>query len=443
MPALARLLKKLEKLSVLEVFKLTQTQTIDTDIKKSKVRVKSQSYKNMSEKFVVYEEKIETAVLIAVSTQLQNREKTEEYLDELAFLVETAGGVPVARFIQPLDHPNSVTYLGTGKLEEVKQYIKAENITMAVFDDELTPTQLRNIEKELECKILDRTNLILDIFAKNARTAHAKTQVELAQYQYMLPRLTHLWTHLERQKGGIGLRGPGEKEIETDRRIIRDKITSLKERLKEIDMQKTVQRKNRGQLVRVALVGYTNVGKSTIMNLLSKSDVFAENKLFATLETTVRKVVVENLPFLLSDTVGFIRKLPHQLVESFKSTLDEVRESDILLHVVDISHPDFESQIEVVNKTLNEIGAGDKKTIMVFNKIDAYSFIEKEEDDLTPVTKSNYSLEDWKKTWMAKGNTCIFISAVEKDNYQDFRDLLYQEIRDMHAIRYPYDNFLY
>ena len=397
----------------------------------------------MAEKFVVYEEKIETAVLIAVSTQLQNREKTEEYLDELAFLVETAGGVPVARFIQPLDHPNSVTYLGTGKLEEVKQYIKAETITMAVFDDELTPTQLRNIEKELECKILDRTNLILDIFAKNARTAHAKTQVELAQYQYMLPRLTHLWTHLERQKGGIGLRGPGEKEIETDRPIIRDKITSLKERLKEIDMQKTVQRKNRGQLVRVALVGYTNVGKSTIMNLLSKSDVFAENKLFATLETTVRKVVVENLPFLLSDTVGFIRKLPHQLVESFKSTLDEVRESDILLHVVDISHPDFESQIEVVNKTLNEIGAGDKKIIMVFNKIDAYSYIEKEEDDLTPVTKSNYSLEDWKKTWMAKGNTCIFISAVEKDNYQDFRDLLYQEIRDMHAIRYPYDNFLY
>lgn len=397
----------------------------------------------MADKFVVYEDKVETAVLIAVCTQIQNRERTEEYLDELAFLIETAGGVPVARFIQPLDHPNSVTYLGTGKLEEVKQYIKAENITMAVFDDELTPTQLRNIEKELECKILDRTNLILDIFAKNARTAHAKTQVELAQYQYMLPRLTHLWTHLERQKGGIGLRGPGEKEIETDRRIIRDKITSLKERLKEIDMQKTVQRKNRGQLVRVALVGYTNVGKSTIMNLLSKSDVFAENKLFATLETTVRKVVVENLPFLLSDTVGFIRKLPHQLVESFKSTLDEVRESDILLHVVDISHPDFESQIEVVNKTLNEIGAGDKKTIMVFNKIDAYSYVEKEEDDLTPATKINYTLEDWKKTWMAKGNSCIFISAVEKDNYQEFRDLLYQEIKDMHAIRYPYDNFLY
>lgn len=397
----------------------------------------------MADKFVVYEEKKETAVLIAISTQQQNREKTEEYLDELAFLIETAGGVPVARFIQPLDHPNSVTYLGSGKLEEVKQYIKAENITMAVFDDELSPTQLRNIEKELECKILDRTNLILDIFAKNARTAHAKTQVELAQYQYMLPRLTGMWTHLERQKGGIGLRGPGEKEIETDRRIIRDKITSLKERLKEIDMQKTVQRKNRGQLVRVALVGYTNVGKSTIMNLLSKSDVFAENKLFATLETTVRKVVVENLPFLLSDTVGFIRKLPHQLVESFKSTLDEVRESDILLHVVDISHPDFEAQIEVVNKTLNEIGAGDKKVIMVFNKIDAYSYIEKEEDDLTPITKRNYSLDDWKKTWMAKGNNCIFISAVEKDNYQEFRDLLYQEIKDMHAIRYPYDNFLY
>lgn len=393
--------------------------------------------------FIVYEKKQETAVLIAVSTQTQNKERTEEYLDELAFLIETAGGVPVARFIQPLDHPNSVTYLGSGKLEEVRQYIKAENITMAVFDDELTPTQLRNIEKELECKILDRTNLILDIFAKNARTAHAKTQVELAQYQYMLPRLTHLWTHLERQKGGIGLRGPGEKEIETDRRIIRDKITSLKERLKEIDMQKTVQRKNRGQLVRVALVGYTNVGKSTIMNLLSKSDVFAENKLFATLETTVRKVVVENLPFLLSDTVGFIRKLPHQLVESFKSTLDEVRESDILLHVVDISHPDFESQIEVVNKTLNEIGAGDKKNIMVFNKIDAYNYEEKEDDDLTPITKRNYTLEDWKKTWMAKGNSCIFISAVEKDNYQEFRDLLYQEIKDMHAIRYPYDNFLY
>ena len=393
--------------------------------------------------FVVYEKKQETAVLIAVCTQTQNRERTEEYLDELAFLIETAGGVPVARFIQPLDHPNSVTYLGSGKLEEVRQYIKAENITMAVFDDELSPTQLRNIEKELECKILDRTNLILDIFARNARTAHAKTQVELAQYQYMLPRLTGMWTHLERQKGGIGLRGPGEKEIETDRRIIRDKITSLKERLKEIDMQKTVQRKNRGQLVRVALVGYTNVGKSTIMNLLSKSDVFAENKLFATLETTVRKVVVENLPFLLSDTVGFIRKLPHQLVESFKSTLDEVRESDILLHVVDISHPDFESQIEVVNKTLNEIGAGDKKVIMVFNKIDAYSYVEKEEDDLTPITKRNYSLDDWKKTWMAKGNSCIFISAVEKDNYQEFRDLLYKEIKDMHAIRYPYDNFLY
>lgn len=397
----------------------------------------------MADKFVVYEEKKETAVLVAVSTQQQNKEKTEEYLEELAFLVETAGGVPMARFIQPLDHPNNVTYLGSGKLEEVRQYVKAENITMAVFDDELSPTQLRNIEKELECKILDRTNLILDIFAKNARTAHAKTQVELAQYQYMLPRLTGMWTHLERQKGGIGLRGPGEKEIETDRRIIRDKITSLKERLKEIDMQKTVQRKNRGQLVRVALVGYTNVGKSTIMNLLSKSDVFAENKLFATLETTVRKVVVENLPFLLSDTVGFIRKLPHQLVESFKSTLDEVRESDILLHVVDISHPDFESQIEIVNKTLNEIGAGDKKVIMVFNKIDAYSFVEKEEDDLTPITKKNYSLEDWKKTWMAKGNDCIFISAVEKDNYQEFRDLLYKEIRDMHAIRYPYDNFLY
>ena len=381
--------------------------------------------------------------MVAVSTYEQNRERTEEYLDELEFLLETAGGIAVGRFVQPLERPNSVTYLGTGKLEELKQYIKAEEIDMAIFDDELSATQIRNLENDLECRILDRTNLILDIFAKNAKTAYAKTQVELAQYQYMLPRLTRMWTHLERQRGGIGMRGPGETQIETDRKIIRNKIASLKEKLEEIDMQKSVQRKNRQQMVRVALVGYTNVGKSTIMNMLSKSDVFAENKLFATLDTTVRKVVIENLPFLLSDTVGFIRKLPTQLVESFKSTLDEVRESDILLHVVDISHPDFESQIETVNQTLVDIGAGDKKVIMVFNKIDAYHYEEKDADDLTPITKKNYTLDDWKKTWMAKGKPCIFISAAEKTHYQEFRDLLYAEIRDMHAIRYPYDNFLY
>ena len=395
------------------------------------------------DKMIEHEKKQERAVLVAVSTQGQNRERTEEYLDELEFLLETAGGVAVGRFVQPLDRPNSVTYLGTGKLEELKQYIKAEEIDMAIFDDELSATQIRNLENELECRILDRTNLILDIFAKNAKTAYAKTQVELAQYQYMLPRLTRMWTHLERQRGGIGMRGPGETQIETDRKIIRNKIASLKEKLEEIDMQKSVQRKNRQQMVRVALVGYTNVGKSTIMNMLSKSDVFAENKLFATLDTTVRKVVIENLPFLLSDTVGFIRKLPTQLVESFKSTLDEVRESDILLHVVDISHPDFESQIETVNQTLVDIGAGDKKVIMVFNKIDAYHYEEKDADDLTPITKKNYTLDDWKKTWMAKGKPCIFISAAEKTHYQEFRDLLYAEIRDMHAIRYPYDNFLY
>ena len=390
-----------------------------------------------------HEQKQERAVLVAVSTYEQNRERTEEYLDELEFLLETAGGIAVGRFVQPLERPNSVTYLGTGKLEELKQYIKAEEIDMAIFDDELSATQIRNLENDLECRILDRTNLILDIFAKNAKTAYAKTQVELAQYQYMLPRLTRMWTHLERQRGGIGMRGPGETQIETDRKIIRNKIASLKEKLEEIDMQKSVQRKNRQQMVRVALVGYTNVGKSTIMNMLSKSDVFAENKLFATLDTTVRKVVIENLPFLLSDTVGFIRKLPTQLVESFKSTLDEVRESDILLHVVDISHPDFESQIETVNQTLVDIGAGDKKVIMVFNKIDAYHYEEKDADDLTPITKKNYTLDDWKKTWMAKGKPCIFISAAEKTHYQEFRDLLYAEIRDMHAIRYPYDNFLY
>ncbi len=393
---------------------------------------------------ITYEKIPERAVLIAVSTRQQSRERTEEYLDELAFLLETAGGVPVARFVQAMERPSSVTYLGSGKLEEIHQYIKAENIGLAVIDDELSATQIRNLEKSLECRILDRTSLILDIFASNAHTAHAKAQVELAQYQYLLPRLTRMWTHLERQRGGIGMRGPGETQIETDRRLILDRISTLKEKLKEIDTQKSVQRKNRGKLVRVALVGYTNVGKSTIMNLLSKSEVFTENKLFATLDTTVRKVVVENLPFLLSDTVGFIRKLPHHLVESFKSTLDEVRESDILLHVVDISHPDFEAQIEVVNQTLAELGVSDKKTVMVFNKIDAYSWEEKDLDDLTPSTKRNVSYEELKQTWMAKMNdNCIFISAKKRDNYQEFRDMLYREIRDMHAIRYPYDNFLY
>lgn len=387
---------------------------------------------------------VERAILVAISTQNQSKEKTDEYLDELAFLLETAGGEPVARFIQALDKPNVATYVGTGKLDEISQFVKAENIDLVVFDDELGSSQLRNIEKALQVKILDRTNLILDIFAKRARTAYAKTQVELAQYQYMLPRLTRMWTHLERQKGGIGLRGPGETEIETDRRIIRDKISLLKKRLEEIDVQQAEQRKNRGKLIRVALVGYTNVGKSTIMNLLSKSEVFAENKLFATLDTTVRKVVVDNLPFLLSDTVGFIRKLPHNLIESFKSTLDETRESDVLLHVVDISHPDFESQIETVNETLAEIGVGDKKTILVFNKTDAYTWKEKEADDLSPETAPNLSLERLKSSWMAKtNNNCIFISAKERINYQEFRALLYKEIRDIHAIRYPYDEFLY
>ncbi len=386
----------------------------------------------------------ETVVLVGLSSKIEGRDKIHEYLDELEFLVETAGGETVKRFIQSLDSPTPNTYVGSGKLIEIKEYVKAAEIDMVVFDDELSPSQIRNIEKELECKILDRTNLILDIFAKRAQTAHAKVQVELAQYQYLLPRLTGMWTHLERQKGGIGLRGPGETEIETDRRIIRDKISLLKKRLIQIDKQMATQRKNRGQLIRVALVGYTNVGKSTIMNLLSKSVVFAENKLFATLDTTVRKVVVDNLPFLLSDTVGFIRKLPHSLVESFKSTLDEVRESDLLVHVVDISHPEFEDQIKTVSETLSELGAGDKKVIMVFNKVDAFSWVEKEEDDLTPATAENISLEELKKTWLAKeNNPCIFVSAKTKENYQDFRRLLYGHIKKIHAIRYPYNNFLY
>ena len=394
--------------------------------------------------FITYEKIPERAVLIAVASKQQSRERTEEYLDELAFLLETAGGVPVARFVQAMDHPSSVTYLGSGKLEEIHQYIKAENIEIAVIDDELSATQARNMEQALECRVLDRTSLILDIFASNAHTAHAKAQVELAQYQYLLPRLTRMWTHLERQRGGIGMRGPGETQIETDRRLILERIALLKEKLKDIDKQKTVQRKNRGKLVRVALVGYTNVGKSTIMNLLSKSEVYTENKLFATLDTTVRKVVVENLPFLLSDTVGFIRKLPHHLVESFKSTLDEVRESDILLHVVDISHPDFEEQIQVVEQTLKELGCSDKPSIIVFNKIDAYRWTEKEPDDLTPPTKENISLDELKRTWMAKlQENCLFISAREKINIDEFREVLYKKVRELHVQKYPYNDFLY
>lgn len=398
----------------------------------------------MIEKQEIKKTEPEKTVLIGLITQRQDKNKVHEYLDELAFLVETAGGIPVERFIQSLEAPNPKTYVGSGKLEEIRQYIKAAEIDLAVFDDELGPSQIRNLEKVLECKILDRTNLILDIFAKRAKTAHAKVQVELAQYQYLLPRLTRMWTHLERQRGGIGLRGPGETEIETDRRIIRDKISLLKKRLVQIDKQKATQRKNRGKMVRVALVGYTNVGKSTLMNLLSKSDIFAENKLFATLDTTVRKVVIENLPFLLSDTVGFIRKLPHDLVESFKSTLDEVRESDILIHIVDISHSEFEDQIKTVNQTLTELGVAGKPEIMVFNKVDAYSFVKKDEDDLTPVTHENVSLEELKTSWMAKDNhPCMFISAKTKENYNDFKDLLYEHIKKVHAIRYPYNDYLY
>ena len=386
----------------------------------------------------------ERAVLIGVATTQQSKKKVEEYLNELEFLVETAGGVAVKRFVQQLEYPNPQTYVGAGKLEEVFQYIKAENIDMVVIDDELGPSQLRNLEKILKCKILDRTNLILDIFAKRARTSHAKVQVELAQYQYLLPRLTRMWTHLERQRGGIGLRGPGETEIETDRRIIRDKIALLKKRLEHIDKQKTTQRKSRKGMVRVALVGYTNVGKSTLMNLLSKSDIFAENKLFATLDTTVRKVVIENLPFLLSDTVGFIRKLPHGLVESFKSTLDEVRESDILIHVVDISHPEFEDQINTVNQTLTEIGAGDKQVIMVFNKIDNFKLSQKEDDDFFGEEDKQPTLEELKASWMARKNQpSIFISALKKENYDEFKKLLYDYIQGIHAKRYPYNNFLY
>ncbi|MBS7348134.1 MAG: GTPase HflX [Muribaculaceae bacterium] len=394
---------------------------------------------------IINKEENEKTVLVGLTTREQNEAKTAEYLDELAFLAETAGAEPMARFTQKIEYPNPRTYVGTGKLEEIRQYVEDNEIGLVIFDDELSSKQVANIEKELKVKILDRTSLILDIFAKRAQTATARTQVELAQYQYLLPRLTRMWTHLERQRGGIGMRGPGETQIETDRRIILDKISRLKEELVAIDKQKVVQRKNRGKLTRVALVGYTNVGKSTLMNLLSKSEVFAENKLFATLDTTVRKVVIENLPFLLSDTVGFIRKLPSHLVESFKSTLDEVREADVLVHVVDVSHHNFEEQIEVVNKTLSEVcDSGNKPMIMVFNKIDAFSYTPKDPDDLTPRTRDNISLEEFEKMWMAKmENNCVFISAKERLNIEKLKALLYQKAKEIHTARFPYNDFLY
>ncbi|MFO7756507.1 MAG: GTPase HflX [Bacteroidales bacterium] len=387
----------------------------------------------------------ERAVLVGILLPGQSEEELDEYLNELAFLTDTAGAVPVKTFTQKLDAPNPKTFVGSGKIAEVGNYVSDNDIDLVIFDEELSPTQLRNIEKVLQCRVLDRTNLILDIFARRARTAHAKVQVELAQYEYLLPRLTRMWTHLERQRGGIGMRGPGETEIETDRRIIRDKIARLKQQLQKIDKQMVVQRKNRSKMVQVALVGYTNVGKSTIMNMLSKSDVFAENKLFATLDTTVRKVVIKNLPFLLSDTVGFIRKLPHGLVESFKSTLDEVREADILCHVVDISHSNFEEQIAVVNETLRELKVDNRKTIMVFNKIDAFRHKQKDEDDLSPMDKENYTLEELGRSWMAdnKHAETVFISAKEKTNLEAFKELLYDEVKRIHEKRYPYNDFLY
>ena len=408
--------------------------------------------------FVISEVKAETAILVGLITKEQDEAKTKEYLDELEFLADTAGAVTVRRFTQRLNAPSQVSYVGKGKLDEIRDFIKSEEdadreIGMVIFDDELSAKQMRNIEQVLKVKILDRTSLILDIFAMRAQTANAKTQVELAQYRYMLPRLQRLWTHLERQgggsgsgggKGSVGLRGPGETQLEMDRRIILQRITLLKQRLVEIDKQKTTQRKNRGRLIRVALVGYTNVGKSTLMNLLSKSEVFAENKLFATLDTTVRKVVVDNLPFLLADTVGFIRKLPTDLVDSFKSTLDETREADLLLHVVDISHPDFEEQIQVVEKTLGELGCSDKPTMIVFNKIDAYHWVEKEPDDLTPPTKENITLDELRRTWMARMNdNCIFISAKEKTNIDELRSTLYKRVRELHVQKDPYNYFLY
>ncbi len=389
--------------------------------------------------------KIENVVLIGIITKHQDNEKAKEYLDELEFLTYTAGGKVKERFIQRIDIPNPKTFIGSGKLNQVKQYIDDYNVQTVIFDDELSPAQLRNIEKILNSKVLDRTNLILDIFAQRAQTSYARTQVELAQCEYLLPRLTRMWTHLERQKGGIGLRGPGETEIETDRRIIRDKISLLKKKLKNIDKQMAVQRKNRGKMVRVALVGYTNVGKSTLMNVVSKSNIFAENKLFATLDTTVRKVVIKNIPFLLTDTVGFIRKLPTQLVESFKSTLDEVREADLLLHVVDISHPNFEDHIDSVNIILGEIASANKPTLMVFNKIDAFVNENIDEDDLvTKRTKAHYTLQDWEKTWMnnMKGN-CIFISALNKENLDEFKSMVYDEVKKIHITRFPYNDYLY
>ena len=408
--------------------------------------------------FVISEVKAESAILVGLITETQNEAKTKEYLDELEFLADTAGAVTVKRFTQKVNGPSAVTYVGKGKLEEIKAYIEQcedneEPIGMVIFDDELSAKQMRNIENELKVKILDRTSLILDIFAMRAQTANAKTQVELAQYRYMLPRLQRLWTHLERQgggsgsgggKGSVGLRGPGETQLEMDRRIILQRITLLKQRLQEIDKQKTTQRKNRGRMIRVALVGYTNVGKSTIMNLLAKSEVFAENKLFATLDTTVRKVVVDNLPFLLADTVGFIRKLPTDLVDSFKSTLDEVREADLLVHVVDISHPDFEEQIRVVDNTLKELGCSDKPSMIIFNKIDNYHWIEKGKDDLTPATKENIPLEELERTWMARLNdNCLFISAKTKCNIETFRKALYIRVRELHVQKYPHNDFLY
>ena len=408
--------------------------------------------------FVISEAQAETAVLVGLITQLQDEAKTKEYLDELEFLADTAGAVTVKRFTQKVLGPSQVTYVGKGKLEEIRQYIKdqeerEEPVGMVIFDDELSAKQIRNIEQELKVKILDRTSLILDIFAMRAQSAEAKTQVELAQYRYMLPRLQRLWTHLERQgggsgsgggKGSVGLRGPGETQLEMDQRIIRQRISLLKERLVEIDKQKTTQRKNRGRLIRVALVGYTNVGKSTLMNLLSKSDVFAENKLFATLDTTVRKMTIDNLPFLLADTVGFIRKLPTDLVDSFKSTLDEVREADLLVHVVDISHPDFEEQIHVVEKTLADLGCADKPSMLLFNKIDAYTWTPQDEDDLSEPTRENVSLEDLQRTWMAKmQGDCMFISAREKRNIDTLREVLYKKVRELHVQKYPYNDFLY
>ena len=408
--------------------------------------------------FVISEAKAETAVLVGLVTKGQDEAKTEEYLDELEFLADTAGAVTVKRFTQKVDGPSSVTYVGSGKLAEIRKYIEDEaeaerEVGMVIFDDELTAKQIRNIEKELKVKILDRTSLILDIFAMRAKTAEAKTQVELAQHRYMLPRLQRLWTHLERQgggsgsgggKGSVGLRGPGETQLEMDRRIILQRITLLKQRLAEIEKQKATQRKNRGRLIRVALVGYTNVGKSTLMNLLAKSDVFAENKLFATLDTTVRKMVIDNLPFLLADTVGFIRKLPTDLVDSFKSTLDEVREADLLLHVVDISHPDFEEQITVVENTLKDLGCAEKPSMLVFNKIDNYTWVDKEPDDLTPPTRENVTLDELQRTWMAKlGDDCIFISARERQNIDELRDAMYRRVRELHVQKYPYNDFLY